>query len=203
MGIVDNLLTASRRPAREALRVTAALNETLDAPLRDPDGTINSLSVVAAADAAHQRVALEISEEKNPRPAPPSEHTEAFIETAAVEESLIRDAPPTTEENVRTDPYYLLVGDEDSTAGEEENTSAATPWHIPEKVAVASDTTAAPSPRTKPSRSASKGRQASCGLPFRVDKVRIAPKAASTSGIMGASVPPAIIIRAFPWRIMS
>ena len=146
MGIVDNLLTASRRPAREALRVTAALNETLDAPLRDPDGTINSLSVVAAADAAHQRVALEISEEKNPRPAPPSEHTEAFIETAAVEESLIRDAPPTTEENVRTDPYYLLVGDEDSTAGEEENTSAATPWHIPEKVAVASDTTAAPSP---------------------------------------------------------
>lgn len=143
MGIVDNLLTASRRPSREALRVTAALNETLDGPLLDPDGTSDGLSVVAAADAAHQRVALEISEEKNPRPAPPAEHTEAFIGGAAVEESLIRDAPPATDENVRTDPYYLLVGD-DSAAGEEENTSAATPWHILEKVAVASDTTTTP-----------------------------------------------------------
>lgn len=128
MGIVDTLLTASRRGSpQEALRVTTALGAALDDPLRDPDGTVDALSVVAAAGAAHRRVALEIADEQNPRPAPPAGHTEAFAEPAG-EESAIRDAPEALEDNVRTDPHYLLAD------------PAGPPWRIPQTVAVAAGT---------------------------------------------------------------
>lgn len=137
MGIVDNLLTASRRTSREeALRVAAALNETLDAPLRDPDGSVSATSVVDAAEAAHHRAVVEIAEEKNPRPAPTAEHAAAFVEQNDDEEvPAFRDAEPPGE-NVRTDPRFLLTENTDPDGEDGEEAQASHPWHIPEPVAV-------------------------------------------------------------------
>ena len=60
----------------------------------------------------------------------------------------------------------------------------------------------APSPMTKPSRSASKGRSAFCGSSLRVDSAFMASKPPMPSGVMVASVPPAIIASASPrWMI--
>ena len=53
-----------------------------------------------------------------------------------------------------------------------------------------STSTAAPSPRTKPSRPLSQGREARCGSSLRLDSACIWPKAAIGSGWMAASVPP-------------
>src|SRR4030095_1755610 len=50
---------------------------------------------------------------------------------------------------------------------------------------------AAPSPRTMPSRSRSKGRQASCGTSFLVDSTRMEQYAAKVNRVKGASAPPA------------
>ena len=62
---------------------------------------------------------------------------------------------------------------------------------------------AAPSPRTKPSRVTSYGREAVSGLSLRVDSARMEPKPASISGWIAASVPPATTTSARPERIMS
>ena len=56
----------------------------------------------------------------------------------------------------------------------------------------------APSLKTKPSRSLSKGRLASAGASLRVDKARSALKHAITSGVINASAPPAIMTSASP-----
>src|SRR5881392_1748056 len=61
-----------------------------------------------------------------------------------------------------------------------------------------STTMPAPSLRTKPSRSLSKGRLASAGASLRVDSARSALKHATTSGLTTASEPPAIITSASP-----
>jgi hypothetical protein len=53
------------------------------------------------------------------------------------------------------------------------------------------DQAPAPSPITKPSRVASKGRLAVSGSSFRVDMAFMAPKPATVSGVMVASEPPA------------
>src|SRR3989442_922099 len=54
----------------------------------------------------------------------------------------------------------------------------------------------APSPRTKPSRSLSKGRLASAGESLRIDRARSALKHATTNGLINASEPPAIMTSA-------
>src|SRR5207245_1514795 len=61
----------------------------------------------------------------------------------------------------------------------------------------------APSPHTKPSRVASKGRMAFVGSSLRVDMAFIEQKPAIVSGMMMASDPPAIITSAYPrWMIL-
>src|SRR4029450_167369 len=61
----------------------------------------------------------------------------------------------------------------------------------------------APSPHTKPSRVASKGRMAFVGSSLRVDMAFIEQKPAIVSGTMMASDPPAIITSASPrWMIL-
>jgi len=55
-----------------------------------------------------------------------------------------------------------------------------------------------PSPHTKPSRPASKGRDAFCGSSLRVDIAFIEQKPAMVSGTTMASAPPAIITSASP-----
>ena len=64
-------------------------------------------------------------------------------------------------------------------------------------------TTAAPSAITNPSRPASNGREAVAGSSFRTESARIAPKPASPTGVIGASVPPQNITSARPSRIAS
>ena len=71
-------------------------------------------------------------------------------------------------------------------------------------------TTPAPSPRTKPSRSAARGREAPAGSSLRVDSARMAAKAATVIGCSAASVPPARTMsarpremRSAPWAIAS
>ncbi len=54
----------------------------------------------------------------------------------------------------------------------------------------------APSPMTKPSRSASNGRLAFSGSSLRCDSAFIAQKPPTASGVITASVPPAIIASA-------
>ena len=61
----------------------------------------------------------------------------------------------------------------------------------------------AASPITKPSRSASKGRDAASGSSLRREIARIAPKPAMLTVVTGASVPPQIITSARPRRIAS
>ena len=56
----------------------------------------------------------------------------------------------------------------------------------------------APSPITKPSRSRSKGREARTGSSLRVDSARMAAKPPTPSGVMAASLPPAIMASASP-----
>ena len=63
--------------------------------------------------------------------------------------------------------------------------------------------TAAPSPKTKPSRSVSQGRDAAAGSSLRLDRARIAANAASGSGWMQASVPPTTTMSARPPRIIA
>src|ERR1035437_7562332 len=60
----------------------------------------------------------------------------------------------------------------------------------------------APSPTTKPSRSLSNGRQAWVGSSLRVERAFMAAKPATPSGVMEASVPPAIIASASPRSMM-
>ena len=60
----------------------------------------------------------------------------------------------------------------------------------------------APSPRTKPSRSRSQGRDAVAGSSLRVESARIAAKPPTASGVTTASEPPAIITSASPRRMM-
>src|SRR3972149_1307911 len=60
----------------------------------------------------------------------------------------------------------------------------------------------APSPMTKPSRVASKGREAFSGSSLRVEMAFIAQKPATLSLVIGASVPPAIIASASPRWMM-
>src|SRR5262245_23804308 len=66
-----------------------------------------------------------------------------------------------------------------------------------------STSAAAPSPRTKPSRARSQGRDAFSGSSLRVDMARIAAKPASGRAWMTASVPPATTMSARPARMMS
>src|SRR5207302_404624 len=61
-----------------------------------------------------------------------------------------------------------------------------------------STTMPAPSPHTKPSRPASKGREAFSGSSLRVDIAFIEQKPAMVSGTMMASAPPAIMMSASP-----
>ena len=61
----------------------------------------------------------------------------------------------------------------------------------------------APSPRTKPSRALSNGRDAAGGSSCRVDSARICAKPASGSGCRQASVPPATTTSTRPARIRS
>jgi len=61
----------------------------------------------------------------------------------------------------------------------------------------------APSPRTKPSRSGAKGREAVCGSALRVDRARMAAKAATVIGWRAASVPPATTTSARPRAMRS
>ena len=56
---------------------------------------------------------------------------------------------------------------------------------------------------TKPSRSASKGREAVAGSSLRVERARIALNPAIPMAVMLASLPPAIIARAQPRRMVS
>ena len=56
----------------------------------------------------------------------------------------------------------------------------------------------APSPMTKPSRSRSNGREARCGSSLRVESARMAQKPPTPSGVMAASLPPAIMTSASP-----
>jgi hypothetical protein len=57
-------------------------------------------------------------------------------------------------------------------------------------------------PMTNPSRWRSKGREASWGLSLKpVDSARMRAKPATPSGLTDASVPPAIIRSASPWRM--
>jgi len=58
---------------------------------------------------------------------------------------------------------------------------------------------AAPSLITKPSRSASKGRDAFWGSLLRVERARIAEKPPTAKGVTAASVPPLRIISASPY----
>ena len=61
----------------------------------------------------------------------------------------------------------------------------------------------APSPTTKPSRSLSKGRLACWGSSLRVERARMAANPSATpSGVMEASVPPAIMASASPRWMM-
>src|SRR6266508_4118682 len=64
-------------------------------------------------------------------------------------------------------------------------------------------TTPAPSDMTKPARVASNGRDAFVGSPFAEARPRIDVNPARMSGWMQASVPPARIASAWPWRISS
>jgi hypothetical protein len=59
-------------------------------------------------------------------------------------------------------------------------------------------TTPAPSPRTKPSRSASKGRLAVSGESLRVESAFMLANPAMVRGVTVASVPPVIITSASP-----
>ena len=59
-----------------------------------------------------------------------------------------------------------------------------------------------PSPRTKPSRSLSQGREAVFGSSLRVESARIAAKPPIASGVTTDSEPPAIIASASPRRMM-
>ena len=68
----------------------------------------------------------------------------------------------------------------------------------------------APSPRTKPSRSGAKGREAVRGSVLRIDSALMAPKAATVIGWRAASVPPATTtsarpsaMRSAPWAMAS
>ncbi len=63
--------------------------------------------------------------------------------------------------------------------------------------------TPAPSPITKPSRSASNGRLARRGSSLRVDSARIAAKPPTPIGVIAASDPPAIITSASSRRMIS
>ncbi len=54
---------------------------------------------------------------------------------------------------------------------------------------------------TKPSRSASQGREARSGSSFLVERARIEAKPAMASGQMTASLPPAIMASASPYWI--
>ena len=56
---------------------------------------------------------------------------------------------------------------------------------------------------TKPSRSASKGRLAPCGLALLRDSARMAEKPAMPTSVTGASVPPQNMTSARPRRIAS
>ena len=56
---------------------------------------------------------------------------------------------------------------------------------------------------TKPSRSASNGREAACGSSLRRDRARIASNPAIPTGVIGASVPPANMTSARPILIAS
>ena len=60
----------------------------------------------------------------------------------------------------------------------------------------------APSPITKPSRSLSNGREAFVGSSLRVESARIAAKPPTPSGVIAASLPPAIIASASPRWMM-
>ena len=62
---------------------------------------------------------------------------------------------------------------------------------------------AAPSPRMKPSRSASKGREARCGSSLRLERAPAAAKPATPMGTMEASAPPATIALTSPRLIIS
>ena len=66
----------------------------------------------------------------------------------------------------------------------------------------ASTITPAPSPRTKPSRSRSQGRDAALGSSLRVDSARMAAKPPTPKGDTVASVPPATMMSASPYSIM-
>ena len=57
---------------------------------------------------------------------------------------------------------------------------------------------AAPSPRMKPSRPVSKGREACSGSSLRRDMARMLEKPAMEIGVMAASRPPAIMASASP-----
>src|SRR5215470_19021538 len=59
----------------------------------------------------------------------------------------------------------------------------------------------APSPMTKPSRSASNGREALSGLSLRVDNARIAANPPTPIGVTAASDPPQIMTSASPRAI--
>src|SRR2546423_10693970 len=54
---------------------------------------------------------------------------------------------------------------------------------------------------TRPSRSASNGREAACGSSFRRESARIESKPATPTGVIGASVPPQNMTSARPIRI--
>ena len=56
----------------------------------------------------------------------------------------------------------------------------------------------APSPITKPSRWASKGREARWGSSLRVESARMEQNPAVPRGVIAASLPPAIITSASP-----
>ena len=56
----------------------------------------------------------------------------------------------------------------------------------------------APSPITKPSRSLSNGREAFSGSSLRVESARMEQKPATASGVIAASLPPAIMASASP-----
>jgi len=62
--------------------------------------------------------------------------------------------------------------------------------------------TPAPSPKTKPSRSLSHGREAAAGSSLRVDNARMAAKPPRPKGEMVASEPPATTTSASPYSIM-
>src|SRR5690242_14524925 len=60
----------------------------------------------------------------------------------------------------------------------------------------------APSPTTKPSRCASKGRLATAGFSLRVERAFIAAKPPMPMGVTVASAPPQVIISAAPLSII-